>query len=167
MSNLFNFALFQAGWFACVLGAAHGWVPLGCALAIGLILTHLWLTQDRKSELLLMAKGLVIGLAVDSAMAQSGLIVFAQPGPVSAIAPVWMALLWVLLMATINHSMSWLKPRPWIASLLGAISGPLSYFAGARLGAAEILAPLEFALVMGAVWAILTPLLFHLSDTQT
>lgn len=165
MSNLFNFGLFQTGWFACVLGAAHDQAVLGCALTIGLILGHLWLVRDRKSELQLMAKGLAIGLTVDTAMVQLGLITFAAPGPLTAVAPIWMGLLWVLLMTTINHSMSWMKSRLWIASMLGAVSGPLSYFAGARLGAAEILAPLAFVLVMGGTWAILTPLLFRLSNT--
>lgn len=167
MASLRNFMLFQIGWFACILGAAHDHTLLGGVLAAGCLVLHLLTTTGRKEEILLMAKGAVIGAVIDSALLHLELIAFKAPGPVVLISPPWMLLLWMLLMTTINHSMAWLKSRPWLACALGAISGPFCYFAGARLGAATIPSPVEFALIMAAIWAVVMPLLFRLAGSAS
>jgi hypothetical protein len=51
-----------------------------------------------------------------------------------------------------------------LAAALGALSGPLSYIAGMRLGAAETTHPDSIvALAMAPAWAVLLPLLARLA----
>jgi hypothetical protein len=57
----------------------------------------------------------------------------------------------------------WLKPRLWLAALLGAVAGPLSFRAGAALGALRFSRPLPALLTLGAGWMVLLPLLIVLS----
>ena len=45
--------------------------------------------------------------------------------------------MWMNFALTLNHAMAWLKGRPVVGLILGAIGGPLAYFAGAKLGAAS------------------------------
>src|SRR5690242_20184702 len=37
--------------------------------------------------------------------------------------------IWASFAATIRHSMAWLLDKPWLASLLGALAAPSSYYA--------------------------------------
>jgi hypothetical protein len=56
--------------------------------------------------------------------------------------------------------MRWLHGRYALAALLGAIGGPMAYFAGIRLGAAALLASDVVVYgVLAAVWAVAVPLL--------
>jgi hypothetical protein len=56
--------------------------------------------------------------------------------------------------------MSWLKGRFVLAAVLGAITGPLSYFAGVELGAAQWGDETQALVLLGIIWAIAMPLLF-------
>ena len=47
MTGVLNFLIYQLGWFACVLGAAHQWPWFGTAIALSLVCTHMMLTTDR------------------------------------------------------------------------------------------------------------------------
>ena len=78
----------------------------------------------------------MIGTIVDGLLRYSGLLIYESAVPVIHwLAPVWIIAMWMLFSTTLNHSLSWLKGRPWLSFLLGAIFGPLSYIAGTRLEA--------------------------------
>jgi uncharacterized membrane protein (UPF0136 family) len=55
--------------------------------------------------------------------------------------------------------MSWLKGKPLLASVLGAIFGPLSYMAGERLGAMEFVNYQSAIIALALIWALVMPLL--------
>lgn len=59
-TKLVNLMFFQAGWFACVLGAAAGRPWSGAGLGLILVLAHLVLVWDRVGEAKLLAFALVI-----------------------------------------------------------------------------------------------------------
>ena len=66
---------------------------------------------------------------------------------------------------TLNASMFWLAGRYRLAAVLGAICGPVSYVAGARLGAIEFPAHAGLSLVgIAVVWACVMPSLLWLRD---
>lgn len=44
--------------------------------------------------------------------------------------PLWLMLLWALLATTLRHCLAWTARPWWLASLLGGVAGPLSYYAG-------------------------------------
>tara|TARA_R110002020_G_scaffold358881_1_gene571548 strand:- start:5370 stop:5900 length:531 start_codon:yes stop_codon:yes gene_type:complete len=148
-----NALLFQASWFACVLGGTSAWllIPLA-ALVIHFTWISSWAAEGK-----LVVSVMLAGTALDSFLLQMG--VFSFPGE-PLLAPLWLVLLWAILGTTLNHCLAWSAKPLWLACLLGAIAGPLSYFAGAAL--ADVGLPLGMqtsAIVLAVCWAIIYPLL--------
>jgi len=156
---LVNFVLFQLGWFACVIGAGRGFPMSGTAVALLIVAVHVLRAARPVDEMKLIGVALAIGLVWDSALASSGWIRFTSGVLVDGVAPPWILALWSLFATTLNVSLGWLKGRIVLAALLGAVAGPLSYWAGARFGAIDFIAltPALCALAIG--WAVMTPLL--------
>ena len=160
---ILNFLTFQAGWFACVLGAAHGKPWLGPLVATPIAAGWLLVAPRPQSLAKLLLICGVVGLFWDSALTAVGLIGYSSGWMTPPLAPLWILALWILLATTLHLSMSWLQDKPLAAVALGAIAAPLSYLAGARLGALKLLHP-EPALVAQAVgWALLLPWLLGLA----
>jgi hypothetical protein len=160
-----NVVLFQAAWFAAVLGAARGMFWLGPLAMLPTLAVHLALQEDRRGEVkLLLAAGL-LGLIFDTAFVAGGVFTPLQhlfPRPLS---PPWMICLWLNFAATLNVSMAWLRGRYLLAALFGAIGGPLAYYSGAKLGATEALPTSTGMLLLAAGWGIMTPLLVRVAKT--
>jgi hypothetical protein len=161
---LINFLAFQAGWFACVLGVAHGWTGTGTAVAMALILLHLLLAPRPAVELRLVLLVTLIGAVWDSLLAWRGLLVYAPSDTGLRVAPLWILTMWALFATTLNVSLTWIKGRTLLAALLGGIGGPLAYLSGQRMGAVAIPDVIPAVLAQGIGWAILTPLLTRLAQ---
>ncbi len=151
------FVLFQAAWFACVLGAARGQAALGIAAATLVVAVLLAFSTDRRAELRLLA--LAVGVAWDSLLAQTGVVRYASPWPLPGWAPAWILALWALLAPMLREPMRWLHGRPVLAALLGGAGGALSYAAAERLGACALHDHALALAVLGAGWALIVPLL--------
>jgi hypothetical protein len=82
---------------------------------------------------------------------------------IKGFAPYWIVALWVLFGAQFNTSYTWLKARPGFAAIVGAVAGPLSFHAGASLGAVHFERPLPATWALAFGWAIILPLLIVLS----
>lgn len=158
-----NQGLFQISWPACVAGAAYGWGWPGY-LVVGLLaFWQLHPANRHPMDWTLVITCLVLGVVLDTLWIQWGLIEYAMPWPSASFAPAWIMLLWLALALVINHSLQFFKARLWAAALFGGIGSPMSYYAGAKLGAAVWVAPFwEVALAVGVSWAILLPGLFWL-----
>src|SRR5690606_21972150 len=96
-----NFALFQAGWFACVLGAAWGQPWTGAALALAAAAWHVARAARPGGELALVLIAAAFGAAFDSMLAASGWLVYASPAPWAGLAPVWIVALWACFATTL------------------------------------------------------------------
>jgi Protein of unknown function (DUF2878) len=165
MSRFVNFAMFYLGWFSCVVGAARGWLWLGPAVAAVLLLVHLALTPSRVREARLILLAGLFGFAVDTSLASAGLFSFTRTSVTPWLSPLWMVALWMLFATTLNGSMSWLAGRYGLAALLGFLFGPVSYVAGARLGAIDLPDRWIGSLAGVAVaWAFAMPTLLMLRD---
>lgn len=163
MGRLMNFAMFYLGWFACVMGAGHGQLWLGPLVVAALVLIHLFLIAAPVQEAKLIALIGIFGFAVDTLQASAGLYAFARTSAAPWLCPLWMVALWMIFATTLNASMSWLAGRYRLAAVLGALCGPVSYVAGARLGAIELSAPASASLVgIAIVWACVMPSLLWL-----
>lgn len=148
-----NAVLFQIGWFACVLGGTGPWLLVPVAV---LCIHFLWISSWT-AEGKLVVTVVLAGAAIDSFLMQIG--VFKFPGG-SLLVPLWLVALWAMLATTLNHCLAWTARPIWLASLLGAIAGPLSYFAGAALADVELpLGPGTTFALLAAVWAVVFPLL--------
>ncbi len=131
---LLNIAAVQLGWFACVLGGANGLALTGTLTVMVVVGMHLALARRPGPEALLIAVAATIGLAWDSMLVALGLMSYPSGSFAPGLAPHWIVAMWALFATSLNLSMSWLKGRPRLAALFGAVGGPLAYLSGARLG---------------------------------
>ena len=154
-----NIILFQAAWFAAVLGAAsgNGWYgPLAVAMVLSV---HFVLIEDRLSELSLLFVTGILGFCFDTALSAAGIITprgnilphpFSQPRMIS---------LWLNFAATLNVSLKWLQGRYLSAAIFGAVGGTFAYYSGARLGATMALPDVKGMIILAVAWGIVTPIL--------
>lgn len=164
MRSLLVFLGFQGGWWACALGAGRGAPWLGPlvmgAFLLGALVTRSPRVSAGRFALLILAAA-AVGAASDALLVRAGALRFLSAGwPV----PLWMIALWAGFAATLEPSLGWLLRRPLLALPVGALCGPLSYHAGARLGALTVVAPLTRSLSLIAVeWALALPVLVGLA----
>lgn len=160
---LLNFAVFYAGWFACVLGAAHQRPWLGTLAVVAAVALHLALARRASRELILLLLALGIGAIWDSALVALRVVDYASGYFASGIAPHWIIALWALFATTLNVSLAWLKHRYLLAAAFGMVGSALSFFAGYRMGAV-LMPDLTTGLVAQALgWAVILPLLCWLA----
>jgi hypothetical protein len=158
-----NFVLFQLGWFACVLGAANGRPWLGPLVVLVAVAVHLLRARRPMPELRLVLYAMLLGLVADSLLLATGWLRYPSGLWLPGLAPYWIVAMWALFATTLNLSLGWLRGRPLLAALTGAIGGPLSYLAGQKLGGIELLAPLPALVALALVWAVAMPLLAWLA----
>ncbi len=161
--NLANFFAFQLGWFACVLGGAHGQPWLGAGIGLLIVLVHLRWVAGHRNEWILVAAAATAGVFWDSLLASLGVVNYTSGQLAAWAAPVWIVVMWMVFATTLNQSLSWLQGRYLLAAVLGAVAGPLAYKAGTALGAASFPDPLTAMLLLAAGWAVFTPALLVLA----
>ena len=168
MAKFWNFVFFQLGWFACVLGAANKQVLWAVVGTLVYIAFHVWHSDAPKLVLKLLAKVLVYGIVVDTLIMRLGYLDFQDDWPSPYFSPLWMWVLWALVGSTINGSLSWLRGRPILGFVLGAICGPMSYEAGIRMGAGGWGAGGQITgfVLVGLIWGIAIPLFFYWDRTS-
>jgi hypothetical protein len=157
-----NFVAFQVGWFACVLGAARGWPLVGPLVALAILAPMAWTAPSPRGFLLLLASGALVGLCWDSALSAVGLMQF-NGGRLAPLAPLWIVALWMLFASTCNRSLRWLQASLPLAIGLAVVAAPLSYLAGARLGALQLPRPTAGLVAQALGWAVILPLLLRLA----
>lgn len=163
MAKFWNFVFFQAGWFACVIGAANHQVFWPVLATLLYIAVHIWLSPQPILEFKLLLKAALFGVGVDTLIANWGFLSFGNSWPSSYLSPAWMWTLWALVASTINSSLAWLRGRPILGAVLGAIAGPMSYEAGVRMGAGAWGSKGQIGglILLGLAWGIAIPLFFY------
>jgi hypothetical protein len=111
-----------------------------------------------REELWVLGCACIGGFVVDTVFLQLG--VFHIAGRV--VSPPWLVLLWPNMAAATapRGSLAALARRPWVAAAAGAIAAPLSYEAGARLGAVTLLRGSSSLVILAVVWAAVLPAIF-------
>jgi hypothetical protein len=162
--TLQNFILFQAGWFACVLGGASlDYVWAGTLIALVIVAVHLMRANNIRNEAILISLTGIVGTAWDSSLMNAGLFTFFNGAVISGLVPVWMILMWALFATTLNVSMKWMKGRYLLAAMFGGIGGPIAYYAGHRLGAVEFDSTLNSMTAVALGWSVIMPILMMLT----
>lgn len=154
-SALLNYVLYQAGWFACVIGAAwqHPW--FGAAIALVLLILQIACSTRRRREARLALAAVFVGVVVESGHLAAGTYVFQSGTFVEGWPPVWIILMWAQFAATFAFSLRPIVTRPIAAALFGAVGGPIAFVAGDGLGAATLLPPMMTGLLQLAVsWGL-------------
>ncbi len=161
---LLNAVGFQLAWWALVAAVPSG-MELG-ALVLGFALgaAHLRWSDRPRNEIRLASIAWLVGLVVDTSLEAAGVIDFHgwSAGPLS---PVWLWMLWALFGFTLDSSMAFLQRHHWaLAAVAGGIFGPLSYYAGARLGAASLTPSALNLAALALAWMVALPLLVILAS---
>jgi len=156
-----NLLGYQAIWCATVYGAANDRWYLGLALLLPFALWQIGRSRWPRADLALVLLAAVLGFAVDTAFAASGWLRYASPLPAETLAPFWILAMWMAFALTLNHSLAFLKRHVGVAALIGAVGGPLAYWAaGTSFGAVSLSDPSWRVLAaLGVAWALLVPLL--------
>jgi hypothetical protein len=166
--NLINLALFQGVWFLTVIGAAQGTPWYGLAGLSIFACIHYLLTHTAKADFQLAAISILLGLIIETAVIQTGVLSYVHSVTPAQFAPLWILILWANLALTLNGCLRWLQERYMLAALLGAMGGPLTYFGGMKLGAATTDLPVVTTLgVIAVIYAFVTPLLLSISHRLT
>jgi len=163
MNVVINFAAFQFGWFATVLGAAGGMPWLGPLAVLAVVALHLRQSRRPAVEARLLLIALLLGLVVDSLILAGGWISYPNGAWLPGFAPYWIITLWALFATTLNLSLGWMKQRYLLAALFGAIGGPLSYLAGAKLGAMSFVDTVPAIMALAFAWSLAMPLLVYIA----
>ena len=107
---------------------------------------------------------MLIGSVWDSLLVALGWISYPSGTLLSGTAPHRIVALWALFATSLNVSMRWLQSRFALAALLGAVCGPLSYWAALRLGAVEFVHPARAMAALSLGWPLITPALMLLAQ---
>ena len=162
--KLVNFIAFQVGWFACVLSAANGLAWVGVLVAGLIVVFHISTAHQRNHEVQLLVLAMVLGLVFDSLLVSSGWVRYPSGMFITGVAPYWILAMWALFATTLNLSMGWLKSSLVLASVMGAVFGPLSYLAGARLGAIVLVDSFSSMIFLAIIWALVMPTLIFAAN---
>ena len=165
-----NFVVFQATYAACVLGAASGHPWLGASLGAAVLPLNLAFVpaRRRKSDTMLWLAICAVGTSLDSALYAAGVIGFPQVALAPTLwpeflVPPWIAVLWLGVGSMLRSSLAWLGAHKILATTLGAIGGPLSFWSGAQLGATELPMNAASLAALAIEYAIILPLLLLLA----
>jgi len=165
MTRFANFAFYQIGWFACVLGVSWGFQWIGVASALCLVFIHLCLASDRNVQIKLALAAAAVGLIIDTAQLAMGVFSFPRGSVIEWLPPPFMTVLWLQFATTLRYCMSWLGGRYGLSAAFGLFGAPLAFFAGERLGAIEFLSPrLAHYTALGLIWSVSVPLLVYIAD---
>lgn len=166
-NKILNAVLFQIVWIACVGGGGAGLWWMGPLAVLAFCVWQVSTSGTRHSDMTMVLIAAPLGMAVDTLLVALGLLEYSTPGPWGRdIAPIWIVALWIGFVLTLNHSLAWLKGKPFLALVVGGVAGPFSYWVGATTWrAVDFAAPTS--VVLGAlmiVWAVVTPALVLLAD---
>jgi hypothetical protein len=154
--TLVNGLMFNITWFAIVTTESVVVAPILAALHL---LIHFALMGKGFIELKVVAQVTLIGIVLDQLLFY--LNVF-NVGGLSALPPLWLSCIWPVLGTTLMHAFVGLQTRYWLASAMGAVGGAFSFIAGTRLTSVAFESDLLGPVIIGALWAVLFPLLLQI-----
>ncbi len=151
--NIVNYILFQAGWFACVLGGN----TMAIYSTMVILTVHLIWIGNWKKEKEILAVTLLLGSTIDSFLGNLQILQFSED---SRLLPAWMACLWCLFGTTLRHSFLWAINNKRSGALIGMLFGPLSYLAASKLTDISLAHPLwQSVAILSILWALIIPVL--------
>ncbi len=137
--------LFQLASAALVYFAAREAAWRGVLAALAVITVELWLTKKRARLLEAMLCFGVAGALCESALLAAGVVSFTGWN-FPWLCPPWAAVLWALMGTLAHGAFAPLTRRPLLGAAMGALFGPLSFFAAEAAGAIVIARPLVLSI---------------------
>jgi len=134
MNALLIGLLYQALWFALVIGASRGHTAIPLVGAAVLVVARLVATRRRRQRAARAIAAVLLGIVIEGVPAFLSWCAYASPEPAVPVggAPVWLLAIWAAFAVTLDAWEHLVRRHWWIAALLGAIGGPLAYAGAAR-----------------------------------
>jgi hypothetical protein len=155
--NIANWILTQALWFICVLGGDLYAVVAGICYWFFYV-THIGNVQREWPSLVIIVSS---GFIIDILLSSFGVINFNT----NMFMPLWLLVIWSGFATLFHHGLGWLLAKPVLAAVLGAITGPLAYFAGAALSVSQInVSPTVFICIYAVLWSLYMPIFLFISS---
>ncbi len=161
---ILNVISFELLWWASVTSAELYITPWISLLVLAFVLAHLHTVEGWHQRWPLFATAL-IGCLFDQLGYSLGWVSFNYHHQWQMLIPLWMIGLWLAFACTLNVSMAWLSNKLWLAAVLGAIFGPISYVIANRLSVVNFPYQSLSMLWIGVEWAILMPLLLYIRSS--
>jgi hypothetical protein len=159
MYILMNAIGFQMAWWACISSVSRDLEREAIAFCFILASLHVYASKTLMQEIKVGVFAVLTGIWVDSWLQHFSVINF-YGWALGALSPFWLWTLWAMLGLTLNASLAFLKEQsPITTAFIGLVFGPLTYYAGAKLGAAEFDASITHMASLAIVWALVMPLL--------
>lgn len=147
---IINIAIFQVGWFVCVLGGNSAAIIFTFAALLG----HQLIFSPCHHEWRLIIAFSVIGCLWDTLLIHLGIIQLND-----SVMPIWLFCLWILFSTTLNRSLSFLHHRKIQACFLALLLAPLTYISGAHLAGIQLATPFVNTVFIIAIgWSVLFPI---------
>ena len=166
MKKLISIVLLYVSWYVTVAGAAQGLTYPGLLINGFIAIRYLYDKQFRSSEMIFLLVTSVIGSLFDCINPYFGFVSFEAVSKVGMY-PVWLISLWVAFNTSYADLFSWLKGKVILAAVIGAVGGPLSFYAGSSLGALHFpdgaMMPL---IVNGIEWGFIFPFFVYLRHVR-
>jgi len=104
-TQLVNYALYQIGWFACVLGGASNGPWTGFLMAMLLVGVHVALSVERSLEVRLVVLAATVGTVVEMVQIAAGTYRFTSGTLTDALPPPWLLAMWGQFATTFRFSL--------------------------------------------------------------
>ena len=152
---LINGVLFQAVWFACLLGG-NLWALV--ATTLYLLVHHYYFMRDR-TEWRLLAVFVLLGVILDGALFDFGVFSANQDMFwMRGLPPAWLLCLWLCVGTLFAHSLAFLRGRYWLSAGMGAIGPTLSYYTGAKIADISLAEPIwQSLMAVALIWSLVVP----------
>ena len=137
---------------------------LGPLVVLGALAIHFRAAKRPGEELTLVLCCALIGAVFDSVLVAAGWVRYSSGMLFELAAPYWIVSMWMLFATTLNVSMRWMRQKEWLAALFGLIGGPITYFAGQKLGGIVLVDQFAALTALGIGWAVMMPVLLRLSE---
>ena len=158
--------LYKLAWLGCVLGGGVYGYPLLGSLPM-LCWVFFWIISVRSEQSNVLKTTIIAGcygLAVDSLMIWSEVMLFSEAAQFGPASPIWMIALWLGFGSITQISLGKLYGLWFIAALIGAIGGPMAYLGGVNMQAVSFAHSKQiFVSCVAIEWAIAVPLLIWLA----
>jgi len=161
--NVFMIGSVQVGWFGCILGATNGYPLIGPGIVGLLMALHVTMSSRKWHLIRLSVIVAIFGATLDGVLTITGVLNFPVNTSIGWPSPIWMVALWINIVPAIDGLALLLGPGVFLPAIVGAVGGPVAYFAGANLGAVTLTPSTLIALgLISLEWAFAMPILLRL-----
>ena len=158
--TLFLYAWLWLGWFAAVLLGKYGYEAASLLVPLVGWLLFVFSQHPRFRDCTRLLGIVSLGILADLAALKIGFITITAES--ESFFPLWLFALWLLLAPAFALLQKPLRQRLWLAAILGAVFGPLSYYSGGSFGVLEINGTGAFA-AYAVFWFCYVPLGIYLA----